>query len=227
MSAHAADRVTRPRMLLLSMYPLDQGLWGATTRITQLRDALSRRVELDVVAGTRSARGAALARYVAAGRLRGLAAIYVENATTLPGPLDLAFVAVARARRIPILTYVRDAQQLFPEYYVANTLKRRASRALFLPATRALIRASTTAAFPSRGLAAAVLGEGRRAQAAPLLPPGSRLADAGPINPAARSLLFVGGLRYPAHGGAILLDAMALAHARSSNLELICVSRPG
>jgi glycosyltransferase involved in cell wall biosynthesis len=209
------------------MYPLDAGLWGATTRITQLRDALARRVRLDVISGTRSARAAVLARYVARGRLRGVAAIYVENATTLPGPLDLAFLAVARARRIPILTYVRDAQQLFPEYYPAKSLKRRTSRALFLPATRMLMRLSTTVAFPSRGLAAAVLGDGQRAQAAPLLPPGSRLADAGPVNPGARALLFVGGLRYPAHGGAILLDAMELARARSSDLELICVSRPG
>ena len=227
MTGDAAAREGGPRLLLLSMYPLDAGLWGATTRITQLRDALARRVRLDVISGTRSARAAGLARYLAAGRLRGVAAIYVENATTLPGPLDLAFLAVARARRIPILTYVRDAQQLFPEYYAATSLKRRASRALFLPATRALMRLSTTVAFPSRGLAAAVLGAGRRARTAPLLPPGSRLADAGPVNPGARALLFVGGLRYPAHGGAILLDAMEQVRGRSSELELVCVSRPG
>lgn len=216
-----------PRLLLISMYPLDRGLWGATTRITQLRDALARRVVLDLVSGARLARATALARYLAAGRLRGVTAIYVENATTLPGPLDLAFLAVARARGIPILTYVRDAQQLFPEYYAVTSLKRRASRALFLPATRALMRLSTTVAFPSRGLAAAVLGDARRANAAPLLPPGSRLADAGPVNPRARALLFVGGLRSPAHGGSILLEAMELARARSGDLELICVSRPG
>jgi glycosyltransferase involved in cell wall biosynthesis len=212
---------------MLSMYPLDRGLWGATTRITQLRDALASRVRLDVVSGTRSVRAAALTRYLAARRLRGVSAIYVENATTLPGPLDLAFLAMARARRIPILTYVRDAQQLFPEYYRVTSLKRRVSRALFLPATRALMRLSTTVAFPSPGLAAAVLGDARRAKNAPLLPPGSRLTDAGPVNPAARALLFVGGLRYPAHGGSILLEAMQLARARSSDLELICVSRPG
>ena len=227
MTGDATAREGRPRLLLLSMYPLDRGLWGATTRITQLRDALARRVELDVISGTRSARAAALARYLAARRLRGLAAIYVENATTLPGPLDLAFLAVARARRIAILTYVRDAQQLFPEYYAANSLKRRASRALFLPATRALVRLSTTVAFPSRGLAVAVLGNGPRAKTAPLLPPGSRLADAGPVNPLARALLFVGSLRYPAHGGSILLEAMELARGRASDVELICVSRPG
>jgi glycosyltransferase involved in cell wall biosynthesis len=167
-----------------------------------------------------------MARYLAAGRLRGVAAIYVENATTLPGPLDVAFLAVARALRIPILTYIRDAQQLFPEYYVVNSLKRRASRALFLPATRTLIRVSTIVAFPSRGLAAAVLGDARQARAAPLLPPGSRLTDAGPVNPKAHALLFVGGLHYPAHGGAILLEAMEIVR-RSRNVELICVCRRG
>lgn len=217
----------RPRLLLLSMYPLDRGLWGATTRITQLRDALGRLVSLDVVSGTRARRAGALTRYLASGRLHGLAGIYVENATTLPGPVDLAFLGIARARRIPILTYVRDAQQLFPEYYAVTSLKRRASRALFLPATRALMRLSTTVAFPSRGLATAVLGDERRAQAAPLLPPGARVADAPRVNPAARGLLFVGGLRYPAHGGGILREAMDLSTARGIDLELICVSRPG
>jgi glycosyltransferase involved in cell wall biosynthesis len=209
------------------MYPLDRGLWGATTRITQLRDALARRVELDVVSGTRAGRARDALRYLAAGRLRGLAGIYVENATTLPGPVDLAFLAIARARRIPVLTYLRDAQQLFPEYYAATTPKRRASRALFLPAMRALMRVSTAVAFPSRGLAAAVLGDPRRARKAILLPPGARLADEYPITPEARSLLFVGSLRYPAHGGSILLQAIEQARAAGSLVELICVSRPG
>lgn len=217
----------RPRLLLLSMYPLDRGLWGATTRITELRDALARRVELEVVSGIRSRRAGALARYLAAGRLRGLAGIYVENATTLPGPADLAFLAIARARRIPILTYVRDAQQLFPEYYPITSLKRRLSRALFLPATRALVRVSTTVSFPSRGLAVAVLGDDERAMQAPLLPPGARLADAPPVNPQARGLLFVGSLRYPAHGGAILYEAMERQRSRGVDLRLICVARPG
>lgn len=216
-----------PRVLLLSMYPLDRGMWGATTRITQLRDALARRVALEVVSGTRVQRAGRMARYLAGGRLRGVAGIYVENATTLPGPADLSFLAVARARGIPILTYVRDAQQLFPEYYAATTLKRRASRAFFLPATRALLRVSTRVAFPSRGLAMAVLGDARRAEQALLLPPGARLAEAPPVNADARSLLFVGGLRYPAHGGAILIEAMGQARSRGSELDLICVSRRG
>ena len=168
-----------------------------------------------------------MTRYVAGGRLRGLAGIYVENATSLPRPADLAFLATARARGIPVLTYLRDAQQLFPEYYAASSLKRRASRALFLPATRALMRVSTTVAFPSRGLAAAVLGSERRARLAHLLPPGARMADAPAVDPAARGLLFVGSLRYPAHGGAILREALQQVRARGIDTTLMCVSRPG
>ena len=214
-------------MLLLSMYPLDRGLWGATARITQLRDALARRVELDVISGTRSGRARSIVRYLGGRRLTGVTAIYVENSTTLPGPADLAFLALARLRRIPILTYVRDAQQLFPEYYAVTSLKRRLSRYLFLPATRWLMRLSTTVVFPSRGLAAAVLGDERRAEAAHLLPPGSRLADAPPVSPRARDLLLVGSLRYPAHGGPILFEAMDLVRSRGLDVRLICVSRPG
>jgi glycosyltransferase involved in cell wall biosynthesis len=217
----------RRRLLLLSMYPLDRGRWGATTRITHLRDALLGRVDLDVVAGTPGRRAGAMARYVAGGRLRGLAGIYVENATSLPRPADLAFLATARAFGIPVLTYLRDAQQLFPEYYAASSVKRRASRALFLPATRALMRVSTTVAFPSRGLAAAILGSERRARLAHLLPPGARMADAPAVDPAARSLLFVGSLRYPAHGGGILREALEKVRARGIDLTLVCVARPG
>ena len=126
-----------PRVLLLSMYPLDRGLWGATTRITRLRDALAQRVRLDVISGTRSRRAAAMLRYALRGGMRGLSGIYVENSTALPGPVDIAFLASARAMGIPVLTYIRDAQQLFAEYYEARSLKRRLSRALFRPATNA------------------------------------------------------------------------------------------
>ena len=205
------------------MYPLDRGLWGATTRITEMRQALARRVDLDVVSGTRLLRAWRLARYVAAGKLAGLDGIYVENATTLPGPADLVFLAVARLRRIRVVTYVRDAQQLFAGYFRGDSPKRAVSRAAFLPLTRMLMRLSNQVTFPSAGLARAVTGR----SAALLLPPGARLADAPPLDPRARNLLFIGGLRVPAHGGQILLEGMALARDAGHIVELICVCRPG
>jgi glycosyltransferase involved in cell wall biosynthesis len=149
-----------------------------------------------------------------------LRAVYVENASTLPGPLDLLFLALARALGITVLTYVRDAQYLFEEYYAATSPKRWLARAAFLPVTRLLMRLSTRVGFPSRGLARAIHGDGRDVL---LLPPGARLADAPPLDPAATGLLFVGNLRYPAHGGEILLEAVQRARDDGLDVTLICV----
>jgi len=206
------------------MYPLDRGLWGATTRITQLRHALADIVDLDVISGARRPRSTTLARYVLAGRLRGLAGVYVETSSALPGPADLGFIALARLTGIPVLTYMRDAQQLFPEYYAVTGLKRRISRVLFLPMSRLLIRFSTTCAYPSRGLAQVILGDQREVE---LLPPGAQPSTVPPIDVEARSLLFVGGMQYPAHGGDILLAGIEIARSRGHLVELVCVSRPG
>ncbi len=215
-------RARPPRVLLLAMYPLDRGMWGATTRITQLRDALSRIADLTVVSGSRSERARRLATSLHL--LQRLDGIYVENSTTLAGPADLAFLALARARGIPVLTYVRDAQQLFSEYDAADTLRRRVGRGLFLPTLHALMRVSSRVAFPSRGLARAIRGDNREVL---LLPPGSRLASAPPLDPEAHELLFVGPMNHAAHGAEILVGAIELARAAGAPVELISISRPG
>ena len=216
-----------PRLLLLAMYRLDRDVTGPTLRIGQVRNALARRVELDVISGTRMVRAGAFIRYVFAGRLRGLAGIYVESSSSLPGPADLLFLAVARVGRARVLTYVRDAYQLFPEYYPLDSLKRRIGRHAFLPAFRALARVSSAVAFPSRGLAHAVLRDTDSAASAPLLPPGAQLPETVVVDPTARGILYVGSLAHAASGGDLLLQAMRLVRERGRDLELICVAPPG
>jgi len=214
----------RPRLLLVSMYPLDQGRWGPTVRISHLRDELSRRVALDVVDGYRGRRRMALARYALSGRLRGLDGIYVENSSTLPSETDLLFLALARALRIPVLTYVRDAQYLFDEYYPATSVKRRVARSLFLPAIRAMRAVSSRVAYPSVGLARAV----RAPDDAPtLLPPGSPEPMSVERRPDARTLLFVGAMRYAVHGLDLLLASVERARADGVEVDVVCVSRRG
>lgn len=216
-------RARRPRLLLVSMYPLDRGRWGATARVSEMRDALADLTELEVIAGYRGARSAALWNYGVSGRLRGLDGIYVESSSFLPSPADVAFLGLARSLGIPVLTYVRDAQPLFAEYSPGGSLKRSASRRLFVPAFRALMAASTAVAFPSRGLAAA-FGRGDDAL---LLPPGSPPPLDVPRRPGANRLLFVGGMRYPVHGLSILIEGVERARAAGHDVEVICVSRPG
>jgi glycosyltransferase involved in cell wall biosynthesis len=209
------------------MYRLDAEPSGPMVRIGAVRAALAERVELDVMSGTRSGRAWGMLRYAFAGRLRRLAGIYVESSSSLPGPADLLFLALARALGIRVVTYVRDAYQLFPEYYPLTSLRRRISRAAFLPIFRTLARLSSVVAFPSRGLARAVLGDGEAASRAALLPPGARLPRIPPFDPAARALLFVGSLAHGASGGDLLLEAMELAHERVDGLRLICVAPAG
>lgn len=206
------------------MYPLDRGVWGPIARISNLRDELSKMVELEVIAAERGPRRAALLRYMLSGRLRGLDGIYVENSSTLPSETDVAFLALARALGIPVLTYIRDAQHLFDEYYSVTSLKRRVARWLFRPAIGALRRVSTRAAYPSAGLARAV---GDTDPDPTLLPPGSPAPADAPRTRGAKALLFVGAMRYPVHGLDLLLDAVQLVRGAGDEVELICVSRPG
>jgi glycosyltransferase involved in cell wall biosynthesis len=209
------------------MYALDGELRGPPVRVTQLRDALARHVDLDVVSGGRLRRAFELAHYVGRRRLSGLRGVYVESSTALVGPADLAFLGLARARRIPVLSYIRDAYQLFPEYYPVDSPKRRLARILFPLSLRALDRVSDRLAFPSRGLAQVVLHQADRAARAPLLPPGARLAEAPPVDPSAHALLYVGSLAHRAQGGELLLRAVRLARERGLELDLICVTPPG
>jgi glycosyltransferase involved in cell wall biosynthesis len=206
------------------MYPLDRGVWGPIARISHLRDELDRLVDLELIAAERGRRRGLLLRYAFQGRLRGLAGIYVENSSTLPSETDLAFLALARLLRIPVLSYVRDAQYLFEEYYPARSLKRRLARALFLPAISLLRRISTRVGYPSRGLADAV----RDPSPEPLLlPPGSPPPVDVPRQPGARTLLFVGGMRYAVHGLDLLTGAVERVRAEGHDLRAVCVSRPG
>jgi hypothetical protein len=204
------------------MYPLDAGRWGPTVRIASLRDELRRLVDLDLVAGYRPSRRAALARYAFSGRLRGLNGIYVESSTFLPAEADLAFLGLAKALGTPVLTYVRDAYQLFGDYELPLTLRGRMATAAFRPMIRALRAVSSRMAVPSAGLAAALGFED-----AALLPPGSPAPVDVVRTPGANRLLFVGDARLAAHGADRLIVAVGRAREKGTAVELEIVSRPG
>lgn len=199
-------------------------MWGPTVRIAHLRDELSRLVNLDVVSGYRGARRVALAHYVFGGRLRGLDGIYVESSTFLPAETDIGVLGLARALGIPILTYVRDAYQLFAEYGRADSVRRWIGARAFIPSVRALGAVSTRLAFPSVGLARVVMGDASRCV---LLPPGSPVPVEVPRDPGARCLLFVGDARLPAHGADRLIAAVGRARQHGVSVELTIVTRPG
>ena len=84
---------------------------------------------------------------------------------------------------------------------------------------------SSAIAFPTRGLAEAVLGE--RAADAVLLPPGAPTPVEVELRPTANQLLFVGDARLPAQGADRLLAAVDDARSGGADVGLIIVCRPG
>lgn len=206
------------------MYPLDRDLGGPTVRITRLRDELATMVDLTVIDGYRGTRRARLWRHAASGSLRGLDGIYVEASSFLPAETDLAFLALARGLGIPVLTYFRDAYQLFPEYYPIDSARRWLSARAFLPAMRALAAVSTRVAVPSRGLGAALFGSGTDML---LLPPAAPPPVAIPYRAGATQLLFVGDARLEAQGAPGLVDAVSRLRASGASAGLTIVAREG
>lgn len=207
------------------MYPLAERNSGPTVRIGHLREELAKRVDLDVIAGYRSRRRLALARYATSGRLRGLDGIYVESSSFLPAEADIAFLGLARSLGVRVVTYIRDAYQLFPDEYPVDGLRRRAGVAAFRPAVRALRAVSTTLAFPTDGLARAVLGP--RATGYALLPPGAPEPVSVARDETADRLLYVGDARLPAHGADRLIEAVRAARADGAAVRLLIVTRHG
>jgi glycosyltransferase involved in cell wall biosynthesis len=204
------------------MYPLDQGVWGPVARITRIRDELARLADLEVVAGYRGPRRRALWGYVMSRQLRGLDGIYVESSSGFPALMDLAFLALARLVGVPVLTYIRDAQYLFPSDY-RPSLKRRVARWLFRPAMRLLRAVSSRAAYPSAGLAEVL---GQSGETAFLLPPGSPPTVEAARDVDARSLLYVGSMKYPVTGYDILRDAVERLRGEGHVIDVICFCRP-
>jgi hypothetical protein len=119
---------------------------------------------------------------------------------------------------------VRDAFALFPEVAGPRTLRQRIGAALFRPALAALRVVSDQLAFPTRGLATAVLG----AEVEPILvPPGAPPPVTVPRAPGANRLLFVGDARLPAQGADRLIHAVRQAREGGAAIELEMVCRPG
>jgi glycosyltransferase involved in cell wall biosynthesis len=220
----ASRHARRPRVLLLSMYALDEVASGPTVRITHLRDELGKApmtsrarddLEIDELAELRA---------VASRRAGRLDGVYVESSSFLPAESDLAFLGLLRATGVPIVAYVRDAYQLFPEYYAVDSLRRWVSRRAFLPAVRALAAVSSSVAVPTDGLGRAILGPSGRWV---LLPPGAPAPVDVPLADGANQLLFVGDARWDAQGGGRLVEAVSAARATGVDVGLTIVARPG
>jgi glycosyltransferase involved in cell wall biosynthesis len=198
------------------MYDASVPASAPRVRIALLAEALERRARLVRADRGRWQRLAALPRVL--WQLRGVDAVYVESPTGATMPWDLLVLAVARAMRLPVGIYFRDAYQLFRDLYPPGTLRQRLSDLAWRVSLRFLRGLATVRFVPSAGLAAAL-----RLGGAVLLPPGTdpRQPNLGPGD--APLVAYVGALN-AADGFNRLLDAMVLVRAELPEARLLVVS---
>ncbi|HYN68593.1 MAG TPA: glycosyltransferase family 4 protein [Candidatus Eisenbacteria bacterium] len=206
------------RLLLYSMYDVAGPDRGPVVRIERMRVALESRCQLSMLSGGRAARIPRLLRWLAKGGLGSIDGIYVEASSSFATPVDLAFLAFARARRKPVGVYFRDAYQLYRGEYPLSRRRQRLLDWLWRISTPILKRVASRRFAPSAGLAAA-LGLDSPILLPPGVDPGLPFLGAGN----APVVAYVGSLG-PGDGVPLLVQAMSGVRERVADASLRIVA---
>ena len=104
-------------LVLLGMFDMSRLDRAIPVRIHNLHLALNALHPTTLLADDRLPRRMRLLRYLLSGGLGRTRAIYVEASTSTATETDLAFLALAHAARIPIVIFIPDAYQFFPDIF--------------------------------------------------------------------------------------------------------------
>ncbi len=197
-------------VVLLGMFDVSRPSGARAVRIHSLYTALRELTPITLLAGGRAARRRAVLRYLVSGGLRRARAVYVEASTSTAMPVDLLFLALARRAGIPLLVYVPDAYQDFPEIFPRRGIKVKLLDWGWRVSTAVYARLADRLLFPTAGLARCF----PRARAVDLLPPAGRPGlAAAQLSWDPPTVVFVGAASH--HDGAdLLLEAMEQVVAR-------------
>src|SRR5262245_28268409 len=117
MNTTSASPPFAQNVVLLGMFDLSRLDSARPIRIHNLYTALQALAPATLLSGNRTPRRWAVMRFLLRGGLRHTRAVYVEASTSTATEVDILFLALARKAGIPILVYIPDAYQLFPELY--------------------------------------------------------------------------------------------------------------
>jgi len=105
------------KIVVLGMFDLSRLDGARPIRIHNLHTTLKAHAPTTLLSGNRMPRRLAVIRYVLQGGLRQTRAVYVEASTSTATEIDLLFLVLAAVFGVPMVVYIPDAYQLFPELF--------------------------------------------------------------------------------------------------------------
>lgn len=216
MSKTFAPTASTVNLVVLGMFDLSRLDSARPIRIHSLYTALQALAPVTLLAGNRTPRRWAVMRFLLRGGLRQTRAVYVEASTSTATEIDLLLLVLAKIAGIPVLVYIPDAYQLFPELYPRRGWKVKLLDWGWKRTIAAYYRLAGVLLFPSWGLANCLQTPSRistlqlrhRAVETDLLPPAGQPNLAWtPPSSEPPIVIYAGGANF-ADGGDLLLSAM-------------------
>lgn len=191
-------------IIVLGMADLSRPDRATPVRIQSLYSALKALSPTTLIAGNRTPRRRALVRFLIRGGLRRTRAVYVESSTSTATETDLLFLNLVRRAGIPLIVYIRDAYQLFPELYPRRGMKVKMLDWGWRRSISTYQQLADLLLYPSWGLAACFEN---RAPVALLPPAGLPARGCSPLSWEPPTIIYVGAASHN-DGSDLLLDAM-------------------
>jgi glycosyltransferase involved in cell wall biosynthesis len=216
MSTTPVSPPSAKNLVLLGMFDLSRLDSARPIRIHNLYTALQALGPVTLLSGNRTPRRWAIIRFLMRSGLRHTRAVYVEASTSTATEVDILLLALARRTGIPILVYIPDAYQLFPELYPRRGWKVKLLDWGWKRTIAAYRRLAGVLLFPSWGLAQCLQTAprisnfrlNRREVEIDLLPPAGRAGlEWTPPSSEPPIVIYAGGSSI-ADGGDLLLSAM-------------------
>jgi glycosyltransferase involved in cell wall biosynthesis len=190
-------------------------------RIHNLHLSLRALTPVTLFAGNRTSRRSAVWQFLQQGGLRRTRAIYVEASNGPSNETDLLFLALAHAAGIPIIVYIPDAYQLFPDIFPRGIgLKAKLLEWGWRGSIATYLRLADLLLFPSKGLADCFKS---RQAVEVLLPAGQCQQEIGPLAWEPPTVVYVGAATFN-DGSDLLLSAMEQVVAQYPQARCLFIS---
>ncbi|MGH7453875.1 MAG: glycosyltransferase, partial [bacterium] len=214
-------------IVVLGMFDLSRLDSARPIRIYDLFTSLHALTPATLISGNRTPRRLAVLRYLLSGGLNRTRAVYVEASTSTATEIDLLFLSMARAAGIPIVVYISDGYQPFPDLYPRRGWKVKLLDWGWRRSIAAYLRLADLLLFPSHDLAACFdhhPQRNKRKVEFNVLPPAGRLNREW--NPPATEppvVVFAGETSYR-YGSDLLLKAMVRVVTRYANAHCYIIT---